>query len=108
LNAELQKSFLASKEDYYHELAELLIAQGRLPEAQQVLDLLKQQEYSDYVRGDPTKTLSPLTLTPAEQQARQDYQKSTAQIISLGEEWSQLKSIAARTPEQETQYQQLS
>ena len=67
---------------------------GRLPEAQQVLDLLKQQEYSDYVRGAADGTLSPLTLTPAEQQAEQEYQKSTAQIVSLGEQWAELKKIA--------------
>jgi CHAT domain-containing protein len=107
LDPALQKSFLASKTEYYHDLAALLIQQGRLPEAQQVLDLLKQQEYSDYVRGDPTKTLSPLTLTLAEKQAQEDYQRSTAQIMELGEQWSALKKIATRTPEQEQQYQQL-
>jgi CHAT domain-containing protein len=104
----LQRSFVASKDEYYHDLAELLIAQGRLPEAQQVLDLLKDQEYSDYVRGETEKSLSPLSLTPAEQQARDDYEKSTAQIVSLGEEWMGLKRNPARTPEQEARYQQLS
>ncbi len=104
----LQSGFLASKDKYYHGLANVLIAQGRLPEAQQVLDLMKQQEYSDYVRGDTTNTLSPLTLTPAEQNAQLDYQKSTAQLVSVGEEWAQLKKVSARTPEQETRYQQLS
>jgi CHAT domain-containing protein/Tfp pilus assembly protein PilF len=108
LNKELQKSFLASKGDYYHDLADLLISEGRLPEAQQVLDLLKQQEYQDYVRGDTANTLSPLTLTPAEKQAADDYQNSTEQLVSLGEQWSALKKISTRTPEQEQQYQQLS
>lgn len=108
LDKQLQTSFLASKADYYHDLADLLIAQNRLPEAEQVLDLLKQQEYSDYTRGAAADTLSPLTLTPAEQQAEADYQKSTAQLVSLGEQWQQLKKITARTPDQETQFQQLS
>jgi len=108
LIAELQKSFLASKEDYYHDLADLLIAQGRLPEAQQVLDLLKQQEYSDYVRGEVANTLNPLALTPAEKQAQEDYQKSTAQIVELGDQWAALKKMSTRTPEQEQQYQLLS
>jgi CHAT domain-containing protein/Tfp pilus assembly protein PilF len=108
LDKEMQKSFLASKGDYYHDLADLLIGQGRLPEAQQVLDLLKQQEYADYVRGEKVDPAEPLSLTPAELEAGQDYQKSTAQLVSLGEQWSELKRIAARTPEQETQYQQLS
>jgi CHAT domain-containing protein/uncharacterized protein HemY len=107
LDKELQSSFLSSKDDYYHDLASLLIDQGRLPEAQQVLDLLKQQEYSDYVRGD-TNLMGPLSLTPAEQQAEEDYQKSTAQLVSLGDQWSQLRKLPARTPEQEKQLQQLS
>jgi tetratricopeptide (TPR) repeat protein len=61
LDKELQASFLASQGERYHNLADLLISQGRLPEAQQVLDLLKQQEYQDYVRGETANTLSPLT-----------------------------------------------
>ena len=108
LASELQKSFLSSKSDSYHDLANLLIDQGRLPEAQQVLDLLKQQEYSDYVRGETANTLSPLTLTPAEKQAEEDYQKSTEQLVSLGEQWAELKKLNPRTAEQEKQYQQLS
>jgi CHAT domain-containing protein/uncharacterized protein HemY len=106
LDMQLQSSFLASKWLYYHDLADLLIAQGRLPEAEQVLDLFKQQEYTDYVRGS-ADTLS-LTLTPEEQQAEADYQKSTAQLVSLGHQWAQLKAISSRTPEQEQLYQQLS
>ena len=108
LGKDLQKSFLASKNDYYRDLADLLIDQGRLPEAQQVLDLLKEQEYSDYTRSEIAKTGSPLTLTPAEKQAEEDYQKSTAQLVALGEQWAQLKNLTSRTTEQEEQYQQLS
>lgn len=104
---ELQQSFLTSKSAYFHDLADLLIDQGRLPEAQQVLDLLKEQEYRDYVRGD-TSTLSQLTLTPAEIRAEEDYDKATGQIVALGEQWSALKKIAGRTPEQERQFQQIS
>ena len=107
LNKELQRRFLASKDDYYHDLADLLIAQGRLPEAQQVLDLLKEQEYSDYLRGETADALNPIALTPAEEKAEEDYQGSTAQIVSLGEQWARLKKLASRTPEQEKQYRQL-
>jgi CHAT domain-containing protein/Flp pilus assembly protein TadD len=108
LDKELQKSFLASKDTYYHGLADLLISQARLPEAEQVLDLLKQQEYTDYVRGEEAQPGDPLTLTPAEQQAEADYQKSTAQLVTLGQQWADLKKLTSRTPEQEQQFQQLS
>lgn len=107
LGTELQKSFVASKYDYYRDLADLLIAQGRLPEAEQVLDLLKQQEYTDFIRGDPGKSLGPLSLTPAEQQAERDYQTSTAKLLADSELWNQLKENKARTPEEDRKFQQL-
>ncbi len=91
LEKSTQQTFLKSKEDYYREVADLLISSGRIPEAQQVLDLLKQQEYSDYVRGETAEWFSALALTPAERQAEEDYQKSTAQIVSLSEQWAELK-----------------
>jgi len=108
LDPALQRSFFASKTLYYRDLASLLIAEGRLPEAQQVLDLLKEQEYSDYVRGEAQNTLQPLTLTPAEQQAQLDYEKSTAHIVAIGEQWAELRRNNARTPDQEKTFQQLS
>jgi CHAT domain-containing protein/predicted negative regulator of RcsB-dependent stress response len=108
LDEKLQKSFLVSKNDYYRTLADLLVAQGRLSEAEQVLNLEKQQEYSDFVRGEAANTLGPLAMTPAEQQAQEEYQKSTATLVSLGEQWAQLRKNTARTPEQEKQFQELS
>jgi len=49
LEKELQKSYLESVEHSYRELADLLIAEGRILEAQQVLDMLKEEEYSQYI-----------------------------------------------------------
>jgi CHAT domain-containing protein/Tfp pilus assembly protein PilF len=108
LDEDLQKSFLVSKVGFYRGLANLLIEQGRLPEAEQVLDLVKQQEYSDFVRGEATDTLSPLTLTPAEREAEEEYKKSTAALVSMGEQWAQLKKNTSRTPEQDKQLEELS
>jgi CHAT domain-containing protein/Tfp pilus assembly protein PilF len=108
LDKRMQASFVATKGSYYHDLADLLIARGRLPEAQQVADLLKQQEFHDYVRGETTDTLGQLTLTPAEKQAEQDYETSTAQIVALGERWSELNRLDTRTPDQEKEWKQLS
>jgi CHAT domain-containing protein len=108
LDTASQKSFLASKESVYRELAGLLIDRGRLPEAQQVLGLLKRQEYSDYVRGEAANTFSTVTLTPAETQAEADYQRSTALLVSRGEQWAELKADTSRTPEQEQQFKDLS
>jgi CHAT domain-containing protein/Tfp pilus assembly protein PilF len=108
LDKDLQKSFLTSKTDYYHDLAELLIAQGRLPEAQQVLDLLKQEEYTEYLRGEATDPMTPLSLSVAEQKAEEDYQQSTAQLERTQQQWAELNALPSRTPEQNAQLEKLS
>ncbi|MBE9128386.1 MULTISPECIES: CHAT domain-containing protein [unclassified Coleofasciculus] len=59
LSPELQESFLQSIIDFdrfktadiYRELADLLLSQGRILEAQQVLELLKVQELRDFTRN---------------------------------------------------------
>jgi tetratricopeptide (TPR) repeat protein len=52
LDKGLQKSFVRSKEPFYHSLADLLAEQGRLSEAQQVLAMLKEDELFDFIRRD--------------------------------------------------------
>jgi CHAT domain-containing protein/Tfp pilus assembly protein PilF len=52
-----QRSFLSQRESVYRDLGDWLIAAGRLPEAEQVLDLLKTEELADYAQ---------LSLPPAE------------------------------------------
>lgn len=107
LDKQLQASFLSSRSAYYHTLADTLITQNRLPEAQQVLDLLKEQEYSDYTRGAAADTLSPLSLTPAEQQAEEEYQKTTVQLVSEGREFEKLSKENPRSADDEAKFQAL-
>ena len=45
LDPAIQRTYVESRADVYRELADILIGSGRLSEAQQVLDLLKQEEY---------------------------------------------------------------
>ncbi|WP_190315913.1 CHAT domain-containing protein [Pseudanabaena sp. UWO310] len=51
LDQDFQKSYLATVEDSYRKLAELLLKQDRILEAQQVLDLLKVEEMSEYLKN---------------------------------------------------------
>jgi CHAT domain-containing protein len=67
LEKRLQYSFLHSKEDTYRQLADILISHGRLSEAEEVLALLKDEEYSSLrSRGDPR---SAVDYSPAETEA---------------------------------------
>jgi len=52
MDKNLQDTFLKEKEPIYKYLANLLIDEGRLPEAQQVLSMLKEEEYFDFIRRD--------------------------------------------------------
>ncbi len=51
LPPELSTSFAERYRDLYLSLADLLIDEGRLAEAQRVIDLIKNQEIIDFVRG---------------------------------------------------------
>jgi tetratricopeptide (TPR) repeat protein len=78
LSEELQQSYTQTVADSYRQLAELLLQQDRVMEAQEVLDLLKLQEIEDYlrnVRGN-LKTTQKLDFWDAEQR-----------ILKLYEQW---------------------
>ncbi|HLL69857.1 MAG TPA: CHAT domain-containing protein [Pyrinomonadaceae bacterium] len=100
-----QRSFIKSKETTYRELADLLVTQSRLLEAQQVLGLLKEQEYLDYVRrsGDETASSSQkkAALTPAETNAEKSHDALADQLTMRGRERGALLSKQERTPEEE-------
>lgn len=75
LDLALQASFAEKHRELYHTLADLLIAQGRIAEAQQVLQMLKEHEFHDSVRGSGTDargTRSTLTAIEATRMARYD------------------------------------
>ncbi len=93
-----QQQFAKSREDYYRQLADLLIAEGRLAEAQQVLTMLKEAEYFQFIRrdttADPRVSRADLSPVEAEQQARLD--REAKQLVALAEE--QRRLLDAREP----------
>jgi CHAT domain-containing protein len=68
LDKGMQKSFLTDKRQVYTDTADLLIAQGRLAEGQQVMAMLKQDEYFDFVNrsGKEDAQAGQLSLNPQE------------------------------------------
>jgi CHAT domain-containing protein/Tfp pilus assembly protein PilF len=105
-----QQSFLKSNEDHYRTLADLLIGEGRLAEAQEVLDLLKLEEYSDYShhRGSSDSATKPVAFTRSEETAKEAGDPIQAEITAVGEKWSELKRKSSRTAEEQEQYDLLS
>jgi len=81
LDKEIQKGYLASHESTYRKLADLLITQGRLSEAEQVLNMLKEDEYYQFVRRDSNQASSlnaRAELTPTEAQWEQKLEQANA------------------------------
>ena len=108
LEEELQKSFLKSKEGIYRHLADLLIEEGRLPEAQQVLAMLKEEEYFDFIRRDareedPRATTASYNSFEAEWLQR--YEQIKDRLVSRGKELAEFekKKREERTPEEKEQ-----
>ncbi|MCP2727793.1 tetratricopeptide repeat protein [Limnofasciculus baicalensis] len=105
LDQELQQSYIETVADDYRTLANLLLKQDRVLEAQQVLDLLKIQELDDYlrnVRGNE-ETEKGINYLPKEQELLTQYNSKLTQIIQLGKELAEIKNISPqkRTPAQE-------
>ncbi|HEX8145599.1 MAG TPA: CHAT domain-containing protein [Pyrinomonadaceae bacterium] len=82
LETATQRSYLKRVENIYRELTGLLVEAGRLPEALQVLNSFKDQQFFDF---DPTsqKKLAPLSLTPRESLLAEQYQLGSERLGAL-------------------------
>ena len=88
LDKATQKSFLEKNESAYKNLADLLFARGRLFEGQQVLAMLKEAEYFDFVQrnstSDPRQTQSGYTEQELPWSVR--YEKISSQLATIAKE----------------------
>jgi len=101
LDPQTQRAYLRSKEQVYRELADLLITVGRLPEAQQVLDFLKGEEFREYVRrSSDAKPTGRVELTPEEAAEEQRYREIEGRLVTLGRQQSALALKRRRTAEE--------
>jgi CHAT domain-containing protein len=91
---EVRAGYIATIEGTYRKLAALLIDQGRIAEAEQVLTMLKEEELIEYVRRDDAvakNLLETLALTPDERIAMTRYDAVANQITALGKEFELLE-----------------
>ncbi len=90
LSQDLQQSYTGTIESTYRRLADLLLRQDRVLEAQQVLDLLKVQELDDYLRGvrGPDDRL---TVLRPEEEILKRYEELQRTAIQIGQELAQLR-----------------
>jgi CHAT domain-containing protein len=103
LDRESQQSFIRTNEGTYRNLADLLIEQGRLPEAEQVIRMLKEEEYFEFIRRDENSSpkSARAALTPEELAIEKRYREISDRIAELGSERGTLIEKKTRTPEEE-------
>ncbi|MEM9274651.1 MAG: CHAT domain-containing protein [Cyanobacteria bacterium P01_F01_bin.143] len=75
LDKELQKSYTETVAKTYRRLADLLLSQDRIYEAQQVLELLKIQEIQDFTRSKLSRGEAKVVLLPEEKRIIESYGK---------------------------------
>lgn len=106
-----QQSYTDTVADTYRALADLLLQQDRVLEAQRVLDLLKVQELDEYLRGveRSAETESGVALREAEREILELFEANQDNLLALGQELRDLEAIARteRTPEQAERIQEL-
>jgi len=110
LGKETLKRYDETVGENYRHLSHLLISQGRLPEAEQVLELLKEQEQFQFFRRDAS--VSPISgktyltsLEAAQDEALTEAEKPLAGMLA---EVTALREKKLRTPEEEERLQHLS
>jgi CHAT domain-containing protein len=106
LEKETQRTYLTTVEGTYRTLADILAAAGRLGEAQQVLGLLKEEEYFEFVRRDAAtakQLQGRADLTSADKSALGRYEEVADKVTALGGRVEDLRVIRARTAEQEAE-----
>ena len=111
LPRELQKSYTDTIADNYRALADLLLQQDRVSEAQQVLDLLKVQELANYLQKTQMQGREQqLAELPPEREILAKHNALQTTAIQLGQERNQLRQLARNnrlTAQQEQRLAQL-
>ena len=101
LDKETQKTYLKSIEYVYRRLADILIAEGRVAEAEQVLGMLKEEEFFAYLRRDDKaarELRSVIKLTPTEEEAFKRYEEIADDITGIGAEFAALEKESLKYP----------
>lgn len=119
LDKTIQKTYLTTIEDEYRFLADLLIELGRFAQAEEVLAMLKEEEFSKFVRRDidEIKSLSQrVVLTEKEKLLLERYIKLAGNVAQIGHKFQKLddkKRFLSRqsetlSAEEEKEYEKLS
>jgi CHAT domain-containing protein/Tfp pilus assembly protein PilF len=109
LGDQSRKSFVGAQADIYRELADLLISQGRISEGSRILNLLKEEEYSQFIQRGGTEggQIAPPVLTSEESDRERRYQATADRMAASAARRSQLRTKPSLTPEEVRELKEL-
>jgi len=95
LERALQQSFLRDKVSVYRDLSRLLIDEGRLAEAEQVLAMLKEEEFFEFIQRDAAADAkqSSAPMSSPEREADDQIESGRRSVIEVATEMAKLQSI---------------
>ena len=88
-----QRAYLTKIEDNYRRLADLLIDRGRLSEAEQVLTMLKEEEFFEFIRRRSDQAGAVTTAasyTETERPWAERYAMIHGELVAIGQEYEEL------------------
>ncbi|MGB3510200.1 MAG: tetratricopeptide repeat protein [Microcoleaceae cyanobacterium] len=96
LSLDKQQSYAEKVSDTYRRLADLLLQQNRVSEAQQILDLLKVQELENYLKNveGNEQTAIGIELLPQEKKILDNYIAIQDKEVQVTEELTNLQNIS--------------
>jgi len=104
-----QKRYLEPHAYNCRQLADLFAAEGRIGEAEQVLRLLKDEEYSEYVRDAASKSTEMLPMNAHERAVQAKYDEVANPMTAIGERLNVLskKGQSGRSAEENVEWTEL-
>ena len=97
----MQETFLGTIVSIYRELADLLLMEGRYSEAEQVLGMLKEQEFREFTHDSAASSGTHTAPLMSDEQTAES-------ILLQALEWETLQQSSNRSPEQQARYEKLS
>jgi CHAT domain-containing protein/tetratricopeptide (TPR) repeat protein len=93
LRRSFQQTFIEDKHLVYEQLASLLIDEKSPEEAQQILALLKEEEYFDFIgrRSENAPSGTPISYTTQEKYWEEQYAEISNELVEIAQERSKLE-----------------
>lgn len=108
IDRDTASEFTKGRAETYRKLAELLVGQGRLIEAERVMALLKEDELVQWTRDASAAATNAVPLSAAEKGLESRYNEVAGEVMAAGRAYTELAAKWPRNPDEDKQLEALS